>query len=194
MAAAACLKPSGSLWVFGSLRYLLADADRFGAAGLRYAQDIIWRKANGTGFAADHFKRVHEIVVQYYRRAARWRGVYNEVQRVPASTRNKTLQVQRTKPRHTGAIGAAGYRDDGTRIAKSVIEMNSVRGGLHATEKPVSLLAILIRTSCPPDGLVGDFFAGSAAAGEAAAATGGATRAARLTRAWPQERASVLPQ
>ncbi len=169
--AAACLKPSGSLWVFGSLRYLLADADRFEAAGLRYAQDIVWRKANGTGFAADRFKRMHEIVVQFYRRDALWREVHNDVQRVPAVTRNKSVQMSRAV-NHTGAIGAAGYHDDGTRIMKSVIEMNGVRGGLHGTEKPVALLAILIRTSCPPGGLVGDFFAGSGAVGEAAALTG----------------------
>jgi site-specific DNA-methyltransferase (adenine-specific) len=170
--AAACLRPSGSLWVFGSLRYLLTDADRFEAAGLRYAQDIIWRKANGTGFAADRFKRVHEIAVQYYRSDALLREVYNDVQRVPATTGNKTVQLRRTKPEHTGAIDATGYQYDGTRIMKSVIELNSVRGGLHRTEKPVALLAILIRTSCPPDGVVGDFFAGSGSAGEAAALTG----------------------
>jgi len=171
MLAAECLKPSGSLWVFGSQRYLLADADRFDAGGLRYAQDIIWRKANGTGFAADRFKRVHEIVVQFYRRDALWREVYNDVQRVPAVTRNKSVQMRRAV-KHTGAIAAAGYRDDGTRIMKSVIELNSVRGGFHGTEKPVALLAVLIRTSCPPGGLVGDFFAGSGAAGEAAAVNG----------------------
>lgn len=169
--AAECLKPSGSLWLFGSLRYLLADAARFEEAGLRYAQDIIWRKANGTGFSADRFKRVHEIVVQFYRRDALWKEVYNDVQRVPAVTRNKSVQIRRAV-KHMGAIAAAGYQDDGTRIMKSVIELNSVRGGLHRTEKPVELLAVLIRTSCPPGGLVGDFFAGSGAAGEAAGLTG----------------------
>lgn len=54
---------------------------------------------------------------------------------------------------------------------KSVIEMISVRGGLHPTEKPVALLAILVHTCCPPGGPVGDFCAGSAA-GEAAMSTG----------------------
>lgn len=166
------LKPTGSLWVFGSLRYLLADADRFEAAGLRYAHDIIGRKANGTGFAADRFKRVHEIFVQCYRHYAFWRDVYNDVQRVPATTRNKSVQLRRARTKHTGAIGAGAYHDDGTRIMQSVIEMNSARGGLHRMEKPVTLLAILIRTSCPPGGLVGDFFAGSGAAGEAAVLTG----------------------
>ena len=171
--AAACLKPSGSLWFFGSLRFLLADAHRFEVAGLRYAQDIVWRKANGTGFAADRFKRVHELAVQYYHRDTLWREVYNDVQRVAAITRNKSVQIKRSdRVPHGGSIAPKDYHDDGTRIMKSVIEMNSVRGGLHPTEKPVALLAILIRTSCPPGGTVGDFFAGSGAAGEAATLTG----------------------
>lgn len=55
---------------------------------------------------------------------------------------------------------------------KSVIEMKSVRGWSHPTEKPVALLSILIRNSCPVGGLVGDFFAGSGAVGEATALTG----------------------
>jgi site-specific DNA-methyltransferase (adenine-specific) len=46
----------------------------------------------------------------------------------------------------------------------------SIRGRTtHPTEKPSALLEILIRTSCPVGGLVGDFFAGSGAAGEACA-------------------------
>ena len=35
-----------------------------------------------------------------------------------------------------------------------------------------SLIEILIRTSCPPGGLVGDWFAGSGAVGEACRLTG----------------------
>lgn len=171
--AARSLKPSGSLWVFGSLRYLLADARRFEEAGLRYAQEIVWRKPNGTGVAADRFKRVHELVVQFYRRDARWRDVYNDVQRVPAETFHKTVRMRRANHmQHGGKIAAADYIDDGTRIMKSVIEAKSVRGGIHPTQKPVTLLEILIRTSCPPNGIVGDFFAGSGAAGEAAALAG----------------------
>lgn len=171
--AAACLKPSGSLWVFGSLRYLLADARRFETAGLRYAQDIVWRKANGTGIAADRFKRVHEFVVQYCRRDTKWRDVYNDVQRVPAARRSNSVRITRpNRVGHGGAIAARHYHDDGTRIMKSVIDMKSVHGRRHPTEKPVALLEILIRTSCPPGGLVGDLFAGSGAAGVAAAMAG----------------------
>jgi site-specific DNA-methyltransferase (adenine-specific) len=33
--AQSCLKPTGSLWVFGSLRFFMAEADKFEDAGLR---------------------------------------------------------------------------------------------------------------------------------------------------------------
>ena len=51
---------------------------------------------------------------------------------------------------------------------RSVIYVRNAHGrAIHPTEKPSALLEILIRTSCPEDGLVGDWFAGSGAAGEA---------------------------
>jgi site-specific DNA-methyltransferase (adenine-specific) len=58
------LKPHGSLWVSGSMRFFMASAEHFRAAGRRYAQDVIWEKHNGSSFHADRFKRVHEHAVQ----------------------------------------------------------------------------------------------------------------------------------
>lgn len=168
-AAFRALKPSGSMWVFGSLRLFLAMGR---PAGWRYAQDIVWEKANGTGFAADRFKRVHEHAVHFYRADAEWAGVFNEPQREPSSGR-KVVVKRRGQTAHTGKIGSAGYEDDGTRLMRSVIDMRSMHGrAIHPTEKPAPLLEILIRTSCPPDGVVGDFFAGSGSCAEAAAITG----------------------
>ena len=63
--------------------------------------------------------------------------------------------------------------DGGPRLMRSVIYMRSCHGeAIHSTEKPVGLLEILIRTSCPAGGLVGDFFAGSAAVAEACSHAG----------------------
>jgi site-specific DNA-methyltransferase (adenine-specific) len=161
------LKPGGSMWVFGSMRFLL----HLGApAGFRFAQDIVWEKHNGSGFAADRFKRVHEHAVQFYRADSAWSGVFNEVQTTADATKR---QVRRKgRPPHTGEIEGSQYvsEDGGPRIMRSVIPMRSMHGrAIHPTEKPSALLEILIRTSCPPGGLVGDFFAGSGAAGEACA-------------------------
>lgn len=171
--AAASLKPNGSMWVFGSLRFFMLAHRPMRAAGLRVAQEIVWEKHNGSSFHADRFKRVHELVVQVVRADAKWADVYNDVQ----LTNDATARTIRRKkpPTHTGHIEAGHYvsEDGGPRIMRSVIYARSCHGrAIHPTEKPLDLLETLIRTACPPDGLVGDFFAGSGAVGEAAAATG----------------------
>lgn len=168
--AAANLPSTASLWVFGSLRYFMAEARAFEEAGLRYAQEIVWEKHNGSGFHADRFKRVHELAVQFYRADAVWAGVWNDVQTTPDAVQ-RSVKRKKGRPAHMGHIDAAAYasEDGGPRIMRSVIYARSCHGrAIHPTEKPVDLLEILIRTSCPQSGVVCDMFAGSGAAGEAA--------------------------
>lgn len=162
------LQPSGSMWVFGSLRCFMATAAAFEDAGWKYAQEIVWEKQNGSSFHADRFKRVHELVVQFYRSDAPWGSVYNVVQTTPDASARTVHRKKR--PPHTGHIEAGHYvsEDGGPRLMRSVIYARNAHGrAIHPTEKPSGLIEILIRTSCPPDGLVGDWFAGSGAAGEA---------------------------
>ncbi len=171
--ARAALQPTGSLWVFGSLRFFMATADQFPNAGFRLAQEIVWEKTGGTGFQADRFKRVHELIAQFYIDGAPWRDVYNDVQTTPDAVGRSFLR--RKRPLHTGDISAHLYHKEagGPRIMRSVILQKNCRGrAIHPTEKPVPLLEILIRTSCPENGLVGDWFAGSGAAGEACRLSG----------------------
>ncbi|HMO31013.1 site-specific DNA-methyltransferase [Enterovirga sp.] len=171
--AQAALAPTGSVWVFGSLRSFMGTADRFADAGLRLAQEIVWEKQNGTGFHADRFKRVHELAVQFYPAGSAWRDVYNDVQTTPDATARTARRRQR--PLHTGRIDTGHYvsHDGGPRLMRSVIYLRNCHGrAIHPTEKPSALLEILIRTSCPPGGLVGDWFAGSGSAGEACRLSG----------------------
>jgi site-specific DNA-methyltransferase (adenine-specific) len=172
--AAETLKPTGSLWLFGSLRSLMLSWPAMQAAGFKYAQEIIWEKHNGSGFHKDRFKRVHEIVVQFYRQDAPWAEVYNDVQ-VTHDAVERMVKRKKGRPAHMGHIEAAPYasEDGGPRIMRSVIYMPNCHGeAIHETEKPVGLLEILIRTSCPQGGTVADFFAGSGSAGEACAHAG----------------------
>lgn len=167
------LAPSGSLWLFGSLRSFLAVARELAGVGLRYAHEIVWEKQNGSAFHADRFKRVHELAVQFTRDDAAWVDIYNDVQTTPDATARTARRTHR--PPHTGLIDAGYYesQDGGPRLMRSVIYARNCHGrAIHPTEKPVGLLEILIRTSCPPGGLVGDWFAGSGAVGEACRATG----------------------
>lgn len=163
------LKPTGSIWVFGSMRFFQDMGSAIKAAGFRYAQDVVWEKHNGSGFHADRFKRVHEHATQYYLASSPWSTIYNDVQKTMDATPRAVRRKKR--PAHTGHIEASHYvsEDGGPRIMRSVIYMPSMHGrAIHPTEKPVDLLEILIRTSCPLEGIVGDLFAGSGAAGEAA--------------------------
>ncbi|MET3662028.1 DNA-methyltransferase [Aquamicrobium ahrensii] len=171
--ARAALAPTGSMWVFGSLRSFMATADRFADAGLRLAQEIVWEKQNGTSFHADRFKRVHELAVQFYRAETPWRDIYNDPQTTPNATARTVRRKQR--PPHTGQIDAGHYvsQDGGPRLMRSVIYLRNCHGrAIHPTEKPSALLEILIRTSCPEGGLVGDWFAGSGSGGEACRLSG----------------------
>ncbi len=167
------LHSSGSLWLFGSLRSFLTITAELRAAGFRYAQEIVWEKQNGSAFHADRFKRVHELIVQFYRWDARWDGIYNDVQTKPDAAARTVRRKMR--PPHTGQIERGYYvsEDGGPRLMRSVIFARNCHGrAIHPTEKPLGLIEILIRTSCPPGGLIGDWFAGSGVAGEAARATG----------------------
>lgn len=168
------LKPNGSMWVFGSMRFFLTNGIIARNAGFVVAQDIVWEKHNGSAFHADRFKRVHEHAVQFYRNGDAWGAVYNEVQKTADATARAVRRKQLPK-HHLGERGPSAYvsEDGGPRIMRSVIYMRSCHGrAIHPTEKPVDLLDILIRTSCPPGGTIGDLFAGSGAAGEAARGAG----------------------
>lgn len=170
-AAARLLKPTGSMWVFGSMRFFQDMGPAFKMAGWQYAQDVVWEKHNGSAFHADRFKRVHEHVVQFYR--STWANIYNDVQTTPDAMARTVRRKKRST--HTGHIDAGWYasEDGGPRIMRSVIYMRSRHGrAIHPTEKPSDLIEILIRTSCPPSGVVADLFAGSGAAGEAAMRAG----------------------
>ncbi|HEX7911752.1 MAG TPA: site-specific DNA-methyltransferase [Paraburkholderia sp.] len=154
------LKPSASVWVFGSMRFIASMFDEMKAHGFKYAQDVVWQKQNGTGFQNDRFRRVHEHAVQFYRGA--WADVYKD----PQFTNDATAKTVRrkTRPTHTGHIEAGHYvsEDGGPRLQISVIDVANEHGtALHPTQKPLGIIAPLIRYSVPPAGIVIDPFMGS---------------------------------
>lgn len=153
------LKPNASLWIFGSMRFLLASARHL--RGWSYAQDVVWEKQNGSSLAADRFRRVHEHAVQFYR------GKWGEVFKEPQYTRDavaKQVRLKRGGPAQWGSIEGSPYasEDGGPRLQRSVLRFPNLHGSaIHPTEKPVALLRTLIAYACPPGGLVLDPFAGS---------------------------------
>jgi site-specific DNA-methyltransferase (adenine-specific) len=156
---------TNSLWSFGSLRMFMDHVDEF--KGWKLSHDIIgeyevdtmvWEKHNGTGFAKDRIRKVHEIAAHWYQ--GKWSDVYREAPREDYHGPDKS-GARLTKTPHTGDIGRSAYEDDRTRLVRSVIKCPSIRGGLHSTEKPPAVLAPLIEYAVPPGGLMLDPFAGS---------------------------------
>lgn len=159
------LKPTGSLWCFGSLRMFMEHRHEFD--GWTYAQEIVWEKHNGSSFHADRFKRVHELAVQWYR--GPWANVWKQPVEVMEATARTLRRKQR--PPHTGHIEAGSYasEDGGPKLMRSVIYVRSCHGYAdHPTQKPTGILRPLIEYSAPPGGVVLDPFAGAGSTGIAA--------------------------
>lgn len=151
------LIPGDEMWCFGSMRMFLERVDDFD--GWKFGQDVVWEKSNGSGFAADRFRPVHEHVVEWYR--GRWSDLQNDVPRVNRTGANKSGRRRGSTP-HTGAIQQQPYVDDGTRLVRSVIHVQSCQGiALHPTQKPLGIVTPLVSYSCPPSGIVLDPFMGS---------------------------------
>ena len=168
-AAARVLKPSGSMWVFGTLRMFTDRWSEF--AAWRMAQDIVWEKHNGSSFHNDRFRRVHEQAVQFYR--GRWEDVYKGI----VTTNEARARVVRRKerPAHMGEIAGTTFisEDGGPRIMRSVIYARSQHGNaIHPTQKPEAIIEPLLRNSCRPGGVVLDPFAGSGTTGVVASRLG----------------------
>lgn len=162
---------SRALWCFGSMRSIGQHFDEFARAGWTLSQDVVWEKHNGSGFATDRFKRVHEHSCHWYR--GPWAEVYHDVPTVPGEARPTATIGARTSGPHTGVIRPGGYEYGDTRLARSVLRVRSMHGrAIHPTEKPLGILDPLIHYGCRPGGTVLDPFAGSGSTAEAARLSG----------------------
>ena len=140
-----------------SHRETVADFD-----GWKFAQDVIWEKQNGSGFADDRFKRVHEIVCHYYPSDVPWGEVYNRPLKSAGERRPNAAIKSRTSGSHLGAISGAGYEYTDERMARSVIFARNCHGyAENETQKPEAMIRPLMEHSCPPGGLVLSLFTGS---------------------------------
>ena len=159
------LKPTGSMWVFGSWRMFWREQADF--AKWSISHEIVWEKHNGTGLFNDRFRRVHEFAVHFYPAASKWGDIY----KAPQFTNDATARTVRKKGRPAQWIGATGetlYKseDGGPRLMRSVIYARSEHGSAeHPTQKPLSIVEPLLLYACPPGGTVLDPFAGSGTTG-----------------------------
>ncbi len=166
------LKPSGSMWVFGSTRLFMETAASFRLYKLSH--DVVWEKQNGAGFFNDRFRTVHEIVAHFYPTTSKWRDIYKQPQFSNDATA-KTVRRKQTPAHWTGERNPTHFvsEDGGPRLLRSVLyARNEHNNAEHPTQKPVDILDLLIRYSCPPNGIVLDPFCGSGSTGVACALEG----------------------
>lgn len=159
------IKPSGSMWVFGTFRMFTEHWAEFG--NWKLSQDIIWEKQNGTGLFNDRFRRVHEMACHFYPKKSKWRDVFKQPQHTFDATK-RTIRKKSRPPQWIGATGDTVYQsaDGGPRLMRSVIHARNEHGrAIHPTQKPVALVEPMVLYSCPEGGTVLDPFSGSGTTG-----------------------------
>ncbi len=156
-----------SMWCFGSMRMFLDHVQEFN--GWKFAQDVVWRKQQGTGLQADRFRRIHEHTLHFYR--GEWSQLHRQVPRVVTNSRATVMHRDpASSPTHQAATRSGGtYETGGTALEVSVLNVRNMHGrASHPTEKPTGILEPLIAYSCRPGGTVLDVFAGSGSTLDAA--------------------------
>ncbi len=152
----ASLLPAPTVWCFGSFRFFMEET----FLDWTYAQELVWEKHNGSNFMNDRFKRVHELIVQFYRGS--WANIYKQAVYTPTAIK-RTVQTKR-RPVHWGHHNDAPYELEvgGPRLMRSVLYAPSCHDkAIHPTQKPVEIVSPLIAYSCPVGGTVLDPFMGS---------------------------------
>jgi site-specific DNA-methyltransferase (adenine-specific) len=178
---AAVAEVTDSLWCFGNLRMFGTRWSEFAASNWKLSHDAVgefevdtvaWEKHNGSGFAKDRLRGVHELIAHWYRGC--WAEVHHEVPRVPGPEKLGGGRVKsRGRTAHLGAIEQQPYAAEETRLLRSVIRCRSANHrAIHPTQKPTELLVPLIEYAVRPGGVVLDPVAGSGSTGVAAKLTG----------------------
>lgn len=154
---------NAALWLFGTMRMYFDHLGEF--ADWKFSQHVVWEKHNGSGFAADRFRPVHENAIEWYR------GPREKVFVAPQFTNDATARQVRRKgrPPHTGSIGVSTYEseDGGPRLMRSVIRVPSVHGDAdvaNETQKPIGIIEPLVRYSLAPGKVLLEPFMGAGTA------------------------------
>ena len=147
------LKPTGTIWVTGTLHVYPSVGMALLKNGFRLLNDIVWEKPNPPpNLGRRTFTHSTEIVL--------WAS------KAPKGSRHKyTFNYDEMR------------RENGGKQMKTVWRMTAPgksekRFGKHPTQKPVKLIDRCLRASTNPGDLVLDPFAGSGSAGVAALAIG----------------------
>lgn len=131
-----------------------------------FRYELIWEKSNGTNplLVRKQPFRCHENILVFYQR----QPTYNPQMTYGHSNYSAFVDEQRSIGEAYGGMSSRHQGNtDGSRFPRSVQYFQQERGGKHPTQKPVALMAWLIRTYTDPGELVVDNTMGSGTTGVA---------------------------
>ena len=152
-------KSNAAIVLFGKQPFtsnlLLSNPDEF-----RY--ELIWEKtrAGNSMQLGKQPAAIHENILVFYGKQPTFNDQKFQVDEKYIDKR-KSIRDSYYKSEHYSGV-MKRKADDGLRHSQSVLPFNSVwRKGMHPTEKPVDLIAYLIRTYSNPDDVILDNTIGS---------------------------------
>ena len=136
----------------------------------KFKYDWLWEKENGSNFATVKYQpfKVHEIISIFgdfplsYTKSGRKNYNPQFSKGEPYTVNRKAIQREQM---NVGLNKETTLKNEGIRYPKSIIKFNTVRGGLHKTQKPIKLMEYLIKTYTNEGDTVLDFTMGSGTTG-----------------------------
>lgn len=171
------LKPQGSVLLFGSEPF----STHMRMSNIKaFKYDWIWKKNNATGFQhAKNMPRKNYEIISVFSNASMGhenllgdrRMIYN-----PQGVKDVHWEVRRSSSKFGNIVGKrASHKREGiqelTGFPTAILEFPKDRENFHPTQKPVALLAYLIKTYTNADAVVLDNCMGSGSTGIAALET-----------------------
>jgi adenine specific DNA methylase Mod len=132
-----------------------------------FVNEIVWNYHDPAGTVSDRYKRKHDILL-FYAKNDKSRFFDLDSVREPYSegTKRQAETGQISFGRVTKINELGKVREDVWQIP--IINSMSKERINYGTQKPEKLLDVVIKGSCPPDGIVADFFSGSGTTGAVA--------------------------
>jgi site-specific DNA-methyltransferase (adenine-specific) len=156
------LKPTGSLYFhvdYREVHYCKVMID--GVFGRDcFLNEVIWAYDYGAR-AKRRWPAKHDNILVYVKDSGRYHFDTDEVDRIPYMA-----------PGLVGPEKAARGKLPTDTWWHTIVSPTGKEKLGYPTQKPIGILERIVRASCPPDGLVLDFFAGSGTAGAAALKAG----------------------
>ena len=141
------IKEDGAIVLTGTFKFGVL---LYNAAPHLYKYDWVWEKDNGTNAPNVNYQpfRVHENIYVFGKGRVT-NGNRTPMKYFPQKTDGKpyTQKSGRMSDNWKGGLGQVVTENlDGSRHPKTIQKFNRDRGGLHPTQKPVSLFEYLIKT------------------------------------------------